>query len=696
MRRLLPALVLALLVGPGLVAVADAAPIAFVRVGTGSAYLCVEAGASTAVVFDVVDARTGRVLESVSTAPSAGGCPGGAATTAFRPAFSGFGPLAGTVVRATPAGSPVPVTIPVPYGAWDPGPGGTSRVVHLRSLPQNATIDRGTGPIVTSGGFYDGAAPVDPVHPVAVTATLPGAISFVATTAALPSAVFESWFAGIRVPNPDPLGGAVTVTVGTGPDAYTTSATPVVGRPLGIVLPHRVRNGESIRVVQDGWFDHAGVAPTAAINPDGFRATIQPGSTGQYRYSLALTDPAVARPPMDPLVCVDLGPALHVQGACGTPVDRFDVTATGLFVGAGDTLNVQQTSASLDTLEVAATAPGFVVQRVSSDDVEYVSGGHETGRAVLFASRPASARADEAEVSTAVTVEDGLVCPLCLDPASLPITLSPGVSLALSGGVLSGSRTYRVTLDAVATPDGVSGHAAPGARVLVWARRLDSDARAFAVAAVDGSFAVTLADPYEGEDVVVTAVTPTGHDTESVELSWGATATITSQRDRDPVRGTIHLAATAPGASVVDWFGPLRAQRTVAPFGVALDTTALPDGPVRVGLEAYTPGGGRSWAGTYLVVDNTPPRTTLPASWRANGRGTVFIRPGAADATSGVASIVIDWRDGHRTTAHDTTSTATPYVHTYRRRPAAGYRIRVTIRDRAGNTKVAYCLVRFR
>ena len=84
----------------------------------------------------------------------------------------------------------------------------------------------------------------------------------------------------------------------------------------------------------------------------------------------------------------------------------------------------------------------------------------------------------------------------------------------------------------------------------------------------------------------------------------------------------------------------------------------------------------------YVNVDNTPPTGGAGADQTVAKGRTAVIVTGAADATSGLASVKVDFGDNHRQSL-PVAKLAAPITHAYSK--LGTFTVAVTITDRAGN-----------
>ena len=96
---------------------------------------------------------------------------------------------------------------------------------------------------------------------------------------------------------------------------------------------------------------------------------------------------------------------------------------------------------------------------------------------------------------------------------------------------------FRYRLDASLAGSVLSGSAAPGARVLVAQSQGGHVDEQLGSRRAAGAFAVTLHDPFAGDEIVVTAGDPATHGVTTLSLIVGGFAPrITGLVDQQPVR----------------------------------------------------------------------------------------------------------------------------------------------------------------
>jgi hypothetical protein len=203
-------------------------------------------------------------------------------------------------------------------------------------------------------------------------------------------------------------------------------------------------------------------------------------------------------------------------------------------------------------------------------------------------------------------------------------------------------------------------------------------------------------------DFRATAVDTAGNPATSATVASRAISNTTAVTITDPgdsVRGTINLSATATDSVGI---ASVKFQRsndgvtwtdvctdTTSPYGCPLDTTTLTDDNWFVRAIATSKSGNTATSATPdFLVDNTGPTVSLTDPGTPI-RGTVTLTATAADDTSGVAQVVVQYTPSGTTNWTTVcTATASPYSCAWKTTAVAdgNYDLRAVATDAAGNT----------
>jgi hypothetical protein len=632
------------------------------------------------------------------------GCPASAhtfepgadlAAGAVQPSFNRY--PAGARIIATQDG--VSVAFGLPYGSFASG---TTR---LRSIPNPSAL---SGGVVSAAapGTYTGAAATqsDPVTADGtVTDSAAQAIPITETFSPVRYAIVLQ-DSTVRVLGADPLGGPLvgTLTAASGGLIGRATLRPRVGSDCSSgcsasdTFDEPPLSGGTLAVNgQPGWFPaHTITLPSGSLRLDGFDVSIPAGYTGGYDFSLRFFDPDQTSQlaPSSPLRCVELGAAVTCPG--GAAVSRLAVAASAIVV-PGDTVSVTGNDADGDSATITATAGGL---SGSLDDGSVVVRGAPKAQfsAVLRSPQTPPLEPYTETYSDRTDTTGVLECVDCFSthiangatvtlsgPATGPISqtfqwkLSAGVD---SSGVVRGT-TYGLGLVAV---DHVGNGPDDGGRTEHLQTQAD----------VAGNFAVALGDVRVGDMITVAGADPTSHQMTTTSFGFGGpTVKITGVSDGQYVRGTMTATATGGGLEGVFWNGinatlpPLLA--AASPFPYVLDTTKWDDGTYRIEASGRPSPAGFDYL--YVTIDNTPPNGSAGADQTVARGKKAFIITGAADDTSGLASVKVDFGDKHRLTQSEDDLGA-PIAHTYTK--LGRYTVVVTITDVAGNVTTGSARIR--
>jgi hypothetical protein len=667
---------------------------------TFAEFLCLGSSTTTPVRLALTTVE-GTTLQTI-TLPAADnvadtGCPAsantfepGAAAVAggFQPAFNRY--PAGARLTATQDGTSV--TFALPYGAYSAG---TTR---LRGLPNPAAL---TGGVVAAAaaGSYTGAAATEG-DPVTATGTvLNSAGAAIPISVRITPALYHvsldtsSGLPVVTLFGADPLAAGVAATLANPGGGLVGRAAlrPRVGSdcPSGScsasgTFDSTAPSGGGLAVAgQTGWFPgHNVTLPSGGLRLDGFDASVPPGYTGSYDFTLRFLDPESIStlPPSSPLSCTELGNAVTCPG--GAPAPRLAVSVHGLFIVPGDVVDVTGVDPGGDSAMITPVQGGL---SGSLDDGSLNVRGAPNAQfsALLRSPRPAPL---DPYTETYIDRTDATGHNNCFNCFSAHI--ANGATAAVSGpatGPIAQTFTWKLAA-AIDSGGAVRGSTYGLAAVAVDQTQGGRTAHFETTADVAGNFAVQLLDARVGDLVTVSAADQATHQmTTSALTVGGPSAKITGVSDQQYVRGTITPTVAGSGLDTVYWNGLdtlyLPALLAVAaPFPYPLDTTKFADGTYR--LEASGRPDATAYDYLYLTFDNTPPNGSAGADQTvARGSKTIIVT-GAGDDTSGLASVKVDFGDNHRLTqSGDNLGAAISHIYT----KLGTFTALVTITDGAGN-----------
>jgi hypothetical protein len=704
---LLATLLAALLVAP---AVSPAA-ILDVRVDSSAGpSLCVSTSALASSVTVTVARPGGGALVTVASAtPEALQCDGSAGRS-FLPAlpFAGLDGAVGTTLAITDSTGDT-VTVPVPVASFETVHAGFSGQLHLRNLPVAGDTQIANGgslpPTGVTAGAFDSAEIATPGANVSVTATI-GGKTFRAVLGARAFAADVSVADGVTsvtVHGADPGGDAVVVDL-TAPGGGALARRSAIARPGGglaasATFPLAAPAGAIVTATQGTWSTRTQLG-SASFTADGFSVGVpaSPGGcagqhtciSGTYAWALALHDPAASSGGTEPLgPCHALAPDVSGSGGCsafGSGTARTTVTAGGELPAVDDTVTVELTDVSLGTSSLRIAAAGV---RGSLDDGSLRVRGAARQPVTAAISSPRGALPALKATRTVLT-DAGGGADLGPERDAFTLHVADGATVSLSGsGVGSVPVAFRYRLAAALVGGGLSGSAAPGARVLVVQSQGTRTDRQVVTASAAGTFAVTLHDPTSGDEIVVSAGDPATHGVTTRRLIVGGlTPQIQGVVDQQPVRpGAVAGISGLPAGTSVLWGGDLPG--TLGGATLTLPVDRVPDGPVRVtATAAFAPS---STDYLYVMVDSIPPTGGAgPDQSVPVGRGAVFVTQ-ARDA-NGLASVRFRFRAGGKGTGQAVDKLGQPFRHVFTKRGI--YAVTVTITDLAGNTTTDRAIVR--
>jgi hypothetical protein len=663
-------------------------------------FLCLGSTTTNPVRLALTTAE-GTTLQTI-TLPAADnvgdtGCPAsantfepGAAALAggFQPGFNRY--PAGARLTATQDGTSVTFTLP--YGAYSAG---TTR---LRGLPNPGAL---TGGVVAAAapGSFTGAAATEG-NPVTATGTVrdSSGASIPISERITPARYHVSLDTSSGVPvvtlfGADPQAGGVPATLSNAAGGLVGRAAlrPRVGSDCpngscsasGTFDASAPSGGLLAAAGQTGWFPgHDVTLPTGGLRLDGFDASVPPGYTGSYDFTLRFFDrESISSLPLSsPLSCTELGNAVTCPG--GAPAPRLAVSVHGLFVVPGDLIDVTGVDPEGDSAMITPVENGL---SGSLDD------GSLAVRGAPHAQVVASLRSPQPPPLTPYTEtyidrtnQTGLVTYV----NSFSVHIANGATVSVSGpatGPVAQSFTWNLAA-AIDTGGVVRGSTYGLADVAVDQTQGGRTQHFQTTADVAGNFAVQLTDPRAGDVVNVATADQASHQMMTTALTVGGpTAKITGVSDQQYVRGTITPTVAGSGLDTVFWNGvdtlylpTLLAP--AAPFPYPLDTTKWVDGTYR--LEASGRPDSTAYDYVYLTFDNTPPNGSAGADQTVASGSVANIVTGAGDDTSGLASVKVDFGDGHRLT-QAVDNLGSPVSHIYNKLGA--YTALVTITDKAGN-----------
>jgi PKD domain len=658
-------------------------------------FVCIGASTTAPLQLSLTTAQ-GATLQTI-TLPTADdvldtGCPTTSAHTfepgallstgLTQPAFNRY--PGGARLTATQNGTSV--TFSLPYGAFS---GGTTR---LRSLPNPSDL---TGGVVANAvaGTYDGPAAVAGTAVTATGSARDSAGATVPLTETITPAQYTVSLADqtVTVTGADPLGPAVGATL-SGPGGTVTGRAALRAR-VGVDCSSGCTStgsfdvppasGGTIAVAgQAGWFPGRTVAlPSGSLRLDGFDVSVPAGYTGSYDYNLRFfnLDSIPQQAPSSALRCLELGAPVTCPGA--SAASRLSVSAGGLFVAPGDTVDVTSNDASGDSATITATAGGL---SGSLDDGSLVVRGAPRAQLVATLSSPQTPprvpftasytdRTDETGTDTLVD--------------AFPVHIQNGAVVTISGpatGPIAQRFAWNLSVG-VDSADVVRGSTYPGGRIAIDHVQGGHTEHFDATADATGAFAVPLGDAQVGDIVNVAGADPSSHQMTTTTIGLGGpTVKITGVTDGQVVRGTITPTVTGTGLDSVFWNGNEATLPTLlattAPFPYPLDTTKWDDGSYRLEAAGHPDPGGTDYL--YLTIDNTPPNGGAGNDQTVAKGAQVNIVTGASDDTSGIASVKVDFGDTHRQTISGA-KFADPITHTYAK--LGTFTVLVTITDEAGN-----------
>jgi hypothetical protein len=665
--------------------------------GSFKEFLCVGTTDSSPLVLQL-SAPNGAIVRTLTlttadlTADT--GCP--ASTRTFEPGATiaagnvqptfGSYPAGGRITASQDGRS---VTFALPYGSWESG--GLTR---LRALPNPAALAGGVVAASVPGAF-DGAASASGATVTVTGSVADSASNPVAITETVAPVEYRVVLDGrsVQLIGADPSLGTVSAVLARadGSIAGRTVLRPRVGgdcqngcRASGTFDDPAPSGGTLTVSGQAGWFGaHSLVLPQVSLRADGFDVAVPPTtSTGSYSYDLRFFDPASV-PTLavtNPLRCLELGNAADCDGL-GVAA-RDSASAGGLFVVPGDSVTVTASNAYDDTGTVTALAGGLAG---TLDDGSLTVRG--TPRSLLQSSLRSPRTAPLAPFVAAHTDRTDATGSVVLEDV-FPVHIANGAVATLSGPATGPTaQTFQWNLtDAIGATGVVAGTTYPNARVAVdhgegaITEHLETTANAA------GAYSVTLTSPAAGDPVQIAAADPVTRNLTYTDTAVGALApTITGVADGQFERGTITPTVAGAGIDSVLWNGLSSGQlpslvALAAPFPYPLDTTRFPDGPYRIEAVARPDPSSEDYR--YITIDNTPPTGGAGADQTVAKGASAYIVTGAGDATSGLASVKVDFGDNHRQTISGAAFTGTiPHIYA----KLGTFTVLVTLTDQAGN-----------
>jgi hypothetical protein len=641
--------------------------------------ICVDGSSASPMTFALLD-PDGSTIESAQPGQALTTACDGSAGTGFvaqLTSTSGRHYAGGAIATASQDG--VSVSFPLPFAAYSAVGSGPDDL-HVRSLPDPATVSVKTvlGPTTVTGGSWDDPSIASGDRNIDVAATLQGSdASAVPYAASVDPDPFHIDVSNRQVTanGLDPLGPPATVTL-YAPDGTTLldqiTLVPRVDedtRANGL-LAQMPPAGSSVRIDQAGWFSHTVKAGAAAFTADGFSASAPADQSAPGAPESASLDPELAFSPPPTALC----PAFASTLSC---------TVTGQFTVPGDTVTVTALDPDGDSFGLTVTRAGSTG---SLDDGSYLYQAGVPNRRGTVSLRSGSYRED----GDAVASDDGGL----VDVSDTFAThVMNGARVTAKGAAFGSSAppafTYRLSYTLTAA--GITGSTYPGGRVALTVRRGVLTDHVLLAAGADGTFTAPLANLRPGDRVDVVAADPATHDTTTSTTWLGALQPqISGLTDGQAIRGTIRPTITGAGIARVAWSGdpfgglfPFNAGSP--PFTNVIDTRAYDDGTYRLMATAEPAPSATDYL--YVTIDNTPPDGSAgPSQTVAPGRKVVFVT-GAADETSGLASVTLRPGDGSPLFRQAAGDLGNPIYHIYRR--TGRFTAVVTMRDAAGNTSSA-------
>ena len=546
----------------------------------------------------------------------------------------------------------------------------------------------------SAAGTYTGAAATQGAAVTATGTVLDSSSAAIPITETFRPARYRVSLEGssVTIFGADPLGGAVGSTLNSSGGSLIGRAAlrPRVGGDCSFGcsasatfdVPTPSTGGVLAVAGQAGWFPaHNVTLPTGSLRLDGFDVAIPAGDTGSYTPTLRYFDPesVSSLAPQSALRCLELGGAVTCPGT--GPLNRLSVSAGGLFVVPGDTVEVTATDSDGDSAAIAATAGGL---SGSLDDGSVVVRGAPGAilSATLKSPRtpPLDPYTETSTDRTDLTGTDTLV-------DAFSVHIANGATVTISGpatGPIAQTFNWRLTA-AIDAGGVVRGTTYPLGTVAVDHVQGGRTEHLQTTADVAGNFAVALADARAGDVVNIAGADATSHQMTTMTTGVGAPpVTIAGVSDGQYVRGTITATVAGAGLDSVFWNG-MDASLTsllapVSPFPYQLDTTRWDDGSYRLEASGRPDPAGYDYL--YLTIDNTPPIGSAGADQTVARGSKATIVTGASDDTSGLASVKVDFGDGHRLT-QPVGDLGAPITHIYAR--TGRFTVVVSIADRAGN-----------
>ena len=655
--------------------------------------VCLDVPSGTTTATATIATADGTVLETlVPQAPELFACNGGGGRRILllepNPRLND---LEGLTLRAKGNDDPSTFSFRIPISRTDPTSGATG-VTHVLALPTTSTVNLA----VTAGPSTDitGTVSVVVTFPTgtanAIVNLPPTAFSFYSTTQ--PGRTYVQL-------NEAAPGIPVTVELRL-PDGSLAASrivpTQVDGRANSPSFDIGLPPGSTVHVVQAGVADRSRAFGDASFTSDGFHLAL-PGApgctlltclTGRFSTFLSLHGPtALVADPLGP--CHQLAYLGPLPSEC-TPLlaPRTSITATGLLPVGGDSISLQTDYPANDNTEIR------VSQRGARLDLDYgavsIGGagiGPVTGTLTTTGTGgPTFTRTlgGDSTGENALTF-DGAA-------AGFPLHIPTGTTGTFSGPAL-GTTPLTSLFRLTAALDGTDlvGDAAPGARIRV-ARSLGFGLPLPDLAGTadgTGAFRIALGPTAAGTRIRVSAGDPATRALTQLALIAGrAHLAIGGVPVGGLVRGTVTLSATGDIDGPIFWYiGAANSIATAAPWTRTIDTRTFADGPLKVlAYDSFL----TNYA--YLAVDNTPPSGGAGSDQTVFPRREALILSEARDA-NGLASVVADFGDGVKLTQPDS-QLGLPLRHRYAK--VGGYKVTLTITDRAGNVTADTALIKVR
>ena len=647
---------------------------------SSSSYCIAVDNGPTAVTF-TERAPGGAVVRTKQATTAAAGVNCAGTATAGTESFTTTMDNAPGSTMTADAGGGVSTTFPVPYGAYDATSG--VGIIKIKNLPSAAgllTINAG-GALSYTGPTYTTPAPITVGSGAVAILSTVGSVSYSAQLTATQFSVNGSYYGSVSLYGSDPLGPPISVSVsGGGGASQTATMYPGVddGQYEQARLPYPIAPGAVLTVGQAGWFSHTLTFGSLSLAPGVANVSIPavPGETAHASFDLNFQSSSSVG-------CSYLGDATYMLSQCSSSGARY-AASIPVFLGPSDDVSISVNEPDGDQASGELRASGLYGYL---DDGTIGGNGFLPGLPLtMTATTPSHASASV----PGVTYTDGSAYFGGEDGQGyLPIKIVTGTTVVASGPAAGGTpRTFIANLDAHVSGTTITGTTYPGGRVAVHENRPagTSPLPLYGTADGSGAFSFDVGAILPRDEFSVYAADPGGTMlSERTIFADSPQPVIQGVADQQLVHGTVSLSALGGGPSGIFWSGDGPAALAgAAPFGYALDTTVLKDGPHRVSAEASGLYDGQVDY-IWLRVDNTAPAVTAgPAQSVVIGHSAVLV-PGATDA-NGIASVSVSFGDGTSAT-EPVAAIGQPIRHVYAK--GGTFNETVTATDAAGNAASA-------